>query len=104
MKNLTKENSILDDVSAKFRMLRLEKDTRLLKPRQYRTVGGYPVAVEEWSWEGTRGNSIVFLTSDVGELTDKALLDLLTLEVAGVTDATISRRDNFVYVNHSFVA
>jgi len=77
------ESNILDDVGAKFKTLRLEKDTRLLKPRQYRTIGGYPAAVEEWSWEGTHGNSIVFLTSDVGELTDQALIDLLALEVSG---------------------
>lgn len=95
---------ILDDIAAKFKNLQIDEETKLLKPRQYRAVGSFPAALEQWKWEGVRGKSIIFLKSDVGSLSDQALLDLLAHEVVGETDATISRREEFIYINHSFVA
>ncbi len=73
---------------------------------RYRLVAGIPLLLEEWSFEGIRGETAVFLSEHVAGKDDAALENFLR-EQAGVDvsgSVTVVRRGEYVLVNFGFEA
>lgn len=67
-------------------------------------LDGHPVMVESWYWEGISGQSLIFIESDVSELTDQDLVDRVrtAMLVDPDSEITLRRNDGFVFVNYAF--
>ena len=81
----------------------IDQDTRVLG-EEYRRHDGYDLLMERWVWDGIKGNSIIFLTRQVGGLSDFTLEDLAR-EIAGLEPfdrVTLKREEGFTYVNYGF--
>jgi len=81
----------------------IDEDTRILK-EEYRRYDDYDLLMEQWVWDGIKGNSIIFLTCQVDGLSDFSLEDL-TREIAGLDpfgQVTLKRKKDFIYVNYGF--
>lgn len=81
----------------------IDEDTRIIE-EEYRHHDGYDLLLEQWIWEGIQGSSIVFLTRQVGGLSDFTLEDMAR-EIAGldlVDQVTLKREEGFTYVNYGF--
>lgn len=55
---------------------------------------GFRVRIEHWSWEGVRGNSIIFRSEDIAEISDEEL-------IARVTKSPLHRIDSGVTLNRT---
>lgn len=81
----------------------IDEDTRILD-EEYRNHNGYDLLMEQWVWDGIKGNSIIFLTRQVGGLSDFTLEDLVR-EIADLDPfdhVTLKREKGFTYVNYGF--
>jgi hypothetical protein len=82
----------------------VEPETRIRSSR-YRRIAGIPLLLEEWTYDGIRAHSVVFLAEHVG-MDDAALQTFLSqqarIEIGG--SVTVVRRDNFVCVDFGFEA
>ena len=83
----------------------VEEDTKILSAKYFR-ADGTPFLLENWSADGIRGSTAVFLTQHVSGMDDDALQQFLK-EHAGVVElgeTTIVRRAEHVFVNFGFEA
>ena len=71
----------------------MEDDTNLYGSSNF-DFQGFRVRVEHWSWEGVRGNSIIFRSEDVAEISDEEL-------ISRVTNSPLHRIDSGVTLNRT---
>lgn len=82
---------------------RIHEDIRILE-EEYRRHDGCDLLMEQWVWNGIRGKSIIFLTRQVGGLSDFTVEDLAR-EIAGLAPfapITLKREESFTYVTYRF--
>ena len=80
----------------------IEDDTQVFV-QQFERIDKIPLLLELWKWDGTIGQSAVFLSDDVEQWTDERLIAF----VAGVVHAdlapvTVKRLRDFTFVNYGF--
>ena len=83
----------------------VEEDTRILAAK-FSRVGGIPLLVEKWAWDGVTGMSAIFLTEHVAGMDDAALKNFL-LEYGGADlsgGVTIARGETYTFLNFGFEA
>lgn len=88
----------------KFQNVPIEPDTRVLSRKPY-TIGGYETLHERWSWDGVKGETLVFVSSEVSGLGDGELRELVTKSELFNADSqvTIKRSDSgYTFVNFNF--
>lgn len=93
-------------MNARFQHVPVEEDTKILR-REITTVGGHEVLHEKWSWDGVKGETIVFVSSEVAQLSDGELEQLAReshlLELG--SQITIKRAESgYTFVNFNFRA
>lgn len=90
-------------LNIKFSNIPIEKDTRILFQKQCK-LGGYDVRHEIWSWDGYRGESLIFSNDDVAGLTDRDIKRLV--RTSGLIDEgsamTLNRSTDFTFCNFNF--
>ncbi len=86
----------------KFKNLGTDEDTTILQ-RQYDSFNGIDAAMELWLWDGFEGQSIIFCTKDVENLTDEELTNMIKTHYK--TDSVTLSRVNpeYVFLNFNFV-
>ena len=91
-------------MSDKFKNVPVEPETRVFK-RSLTVVSGYDALHEQWSWEGIKAESFVFLSDDVAEFSDK-VLERIVRDTEGVDEGsqiTLKRSESgFTFVNFNF--
>jgi hypothetical protein len=93
-------------MNAKFKDVPVEEDTRVLR-REVVTVGGREVLHEIWTWDGVRGETIVFVSKEVGGLRDTELEAIVRQSnmVELGSQITIKRSDSgFTFASFNFRA
>ena len=88
----------------KFQDVPKEPDTRVLSRKPY-NVGGYEALHERWSWDGIKGETLIFVSSEVSSLGDANLRKLLSESELFEADSqvTIKRSDSgYTFVNFNF--
>ena len=90
-------------MNEKFKNLKTDTDTKILF-RQEMQFGDKDVVYEKWIWDGISAESIIFLSDDVKSLDDVALeQEVKTSSIVNVSSSvTISRQDEFTFVNFNF--
>jgi hypothetical protein len=91
----------MDDLKALFQSVTPEEGTRITSV-EYGYVGQFPIRQERWSWDGIKGQTVVFRSEDVNGLSDRVLEALLRSELDVQGQITIKRSERFAFVNHSF--
>jgi hypothetical protein len=82
----------------------VEEDTRILHVA-YRRVAGIPFLLEEWSADGIKGSSAVFLTEHVAQMSDSELQQWLADQRVNLGGrVTIAREATHTFVNFGFEA
>jgi len=87
----------------KFKNLTTEADTEILF-RKSMNFGDKNVVYEKWIWDGITAESIIFLSEDVKTLDDVEFeQEVRTSSIVTVSSSvTISRQDEFTFVNFNF--
>ena len=90
-------------MNEKFKNLTTDADTQILF-RQEMLFGDKDVVYEKWIWDGITAESVIFLSDDVKALDDAALeQEVKTSSIVNVNSSvTISRQDEFTFVNFNF--
>ena len=91
----------MDELKAMFQSITPEEGTRITSIH-YGYAGTYPTRQETWSWEGIKGQTVIFRSEDVASLSDGELETLVRAELKVQGQITIKRTDRFAFVNHSF--
>lgn len=86
----------------KFENLETDSDTEILW-REVTTVGNYDVMVENWKWEGLKGNSLIFVSEDVKHLSEAELKNIAKEFINGYDKITLTRGDDFTFMNYNFI-
>jgi hypothetical protein len=93
-------------MNEKFRGVPVEEDTKVLR-RAVVTVGELEVLHEKWSWDGVRGDTFVFVSSEVADIGNEALEGMVRLSalVEPGSQVTIKRSDSgYTFVSFNFRA
>ncbi len=87
----------------KFKNLTTDAGTRILF-RKSITFDDKDVVYEKWIWDGITAESIIFLSEDVKTLDDVEFeQEVRTSSIVTVSSSvTISRQDEFTFVNFNF--
>jgi hypothetical protein len=86
----------------RFDSIPMEDDTVLMLRKQV-SIGGFSCVHEVWRWDGVSGESVIFRSEDVEQLTDEEILDLIgALKKSPEESATVKRKSDFVFVNFNF--
>ena len=80
----------------KFDEIPIEEDTRIISREQVK-IGEYDAVHEKWFWDGIYGDSYIFLSEDVKDLSEEEILAL-----ANKVNATFKRLDRYTFVNFNF--
>ena len=90
-------------MNEKFKNLTTDTDTQILFHQEMQ-FGDKDVVYEKWIWDGITAESIIFLNEDVISLDDAALeQEVKTSSIVNVNSSvTISRQDEFTFVNFNF--
>jgi hypothetical protein len=86
----------------RLRCVPTDEDT-FVRAVSFATVGGIPVRFEKWICSDVTGRSAIFLSEDVGAMTNAEIVRIL--QDAGVNlcgTITFSRKDTFAFVNFDF--
>lgn len=87
----------------KFENIPVEPNTKIhfSSPMKW---GGLDIVYQKWSWGDIRAESIIFLTEDVKDMSDKALEEDIREGPLVRKDSkmTIKRGDKFTFVNFNF--
>jgi hypothetical protein len=87
----------------KFENVGEDDDTTILM-RQTETFFGYDVMMECWLWDGFQGQSVIFCTKDVENLTDEELTNMIKTHYK-TDEITLSRvNPEYVFLNFNFIA
>ena len=92
-------------MSSQFDNVPVEPDTRILMQVEA-NLDDYAVLYQKWSWDGITAESFIFPTAAVTSLTDGALKSLAASSPMVKPDSamTLSRQDQFCFVNFNFVS
>ena len=93
-------------MNEKFRGVPVEEDTKILR-REVMTVEGHEVLHEKWSWDGVRGETMIFVSRDVAELGNESLERMVrgAPQVESGSQITIKRSDTgYTFVSFNFRA
>ena len=85
-----------------FKKRKIDLDTQVIQENPLK-IKEYNCLHEIWKWEAIKGESIIFLTSEVDQLGNDVLEDLVN--DSGLVTSPIfthSRGDVFTYVNFNF--
>lgn len=88
----------------KFKKVPVEEDTKI-KRSHVTQVGGLEALHQKWVWEGIIAESLIFLASDVKELSDNVLLEIVGESGIMKNDSksTITRNSSgYTFVNFNF--
>ncbi|MEG2079183.1 hypothetical protein [Chryseobacterium sp.] len=86
----------------KFQNLTTDEETKILF-RQQTIFNGYDAMMESWIWDGIEGQSVIFYSNDVKNLTDEELMNLIKEHYKNET-FTISRNNaDYVFLNFNFM-
>ena len=91
-------------MSDKFDTVPVEEDTQVLASLKA-TLGEYEVLYQKWFWDGITAESIIFISEDVEQMSDKGLETKVRTSPAVKSDSeiTIKRSDSgFTFVNFNF--
>jgi hypothetical protein len=66
----------MDDLKALFQSVTPEEGTRITSVR-YGYVGQFPIRQERWSWDGIKGQTVVFRPEDVMRMSMVSLIVFL---------------------------
>jgi hypothetical protein len=78
----------------------IDADTRIISCK-YTKIDNYDVLIEEWSWEGIKASSVVFLENQIEQLHDSQVMQLVLNHLNVDGQMTISR-DDFGYTFVSY--
>lgn len=99
MKN---EKKAPNEIEEKFAEVSVEKDTELISVSTAK-LGDHHVRHEVWRWDGVKGETLIFLSEEVGDLDDEAIEKLVVQSpYYSHGGFTIVRKENFVFVNFNF--
>ncbi len=87
-----------------FNNVPVEEDTRILSRKNIK-VDNLDALYEKWFWEGVKAESLIFIASDVSELSDAELELLVQQSTLPSTDSSFTfKRDSkgFTFVNFNF--
>lgn len=88
----------------RFKSVPRDSDTRILHRKVVET-GGFYAQYQKWSWEGLKGESLIFVRSDVTDKSDEALISLVKASDFWdeQSEVTVKRdREGFDFVNFNF--
>lgn len=82
----------------------IDEGIRIISEK-YLCYEDYHLLIEVWNWDGLIGKSLIFLTSQVVELSDSDIIQLATriLSLPAGEKTTLSRQEDFTYFNFGFV-
>ncbi len=89
---------------AKFDKLPVEQDTNVISRKRIKILN-YDAVHEIWSWDGIKGESIIFVTEEINELSENEIIDLVksAFQVEDISQVTISQgKSDFTFVNLNF--
>jgi hypothetical protein len=89
-------------VNDKFKAIPVEEDTRILQ-KKLMTVNGIDARFERWAWEGVIGESLIFVTEEISNLSDEQLWQSIVNQLS-IRDMkhTIKRQIDYSFVNFNF--
>lgn len=89
----------------KFANIPLDKDTRI-DAEIFTQINGLDAVHQRWFWDGVQGESLIFCTTDLQDISDEMLIHSLQGSMlAGHTDANVSRNESgYTFVNFGFKA
>jgi hypothetical protein len=90
-------------VRNEFSDIPIDTDTVVLSEKHIQ-LNGLNVLLQSWRWDGVKANSLIFQAADVTDFTYEAIKDiLLSSGLEGATaSSTISRKNDFVFINFNF--
>ena len=86
----------------KFKNRKIDSGTEILK-ESFVKIGRFNCLHEQWKWESTKGESVIFLTDEVRDLNQKDLEDIV--KSSGFVKKyvfTHSKGNEFTYVNFNY--
>lgn len=89
---------------AKFENLPVEFDTKVISREQIKILN-YDAMHEIWSWDGIKGESIIFVTEEINELSENGIIDLVksAFQIEDISQVTISQgKSDYTFVNLNF--
>jgi len=88
-----------------FKDLPVDKDTRIIKNSEIQ-INGIDVLNQKWNFDGIIGNSIIFKSPDVSNLSDTELLEFIKehSEIKINGSVTFSDKNGYRFVNYNFEA
>lgn len=89
-----------------FRNVPVEEDTKILR-REIIAVDGHEVLYEKWFWDGVKGETFVFVSTEVAKLSDGELEQLARQSALldPASQITIKRAESgYTFVNFNFRA
>ncbi len=88
----------------KFKNIPIEEGTKIIFSSPMRW-GEHEITYQKWKWDGIVAESIIFVSSDVENLSDSELRDDISSSpvVRKDSEVTISRGEEFTFVNFNFV-
>ncbi len=85
-----------------FKDLTTDSDTKIIS-RTISKIKEIPFAHELWSWDGIKGESIIFYTEDVLSFSDEDIIAIVfNNESKNIKDFTLKRTEKFVFLNFNF--
>lgn len=89
-------------MSDKFSAVPVEEDTRILLMHLI-AICGIDARFELWGWEGVVGESLIFVTAEIVDLSDELLWQNIVNQLS-LKDMrhTISRKAGYTFVNFNF--
>lgn len=88
----------------KFDRVPIEHDTTILF-QQTCKLSEYDVSYEIWSWDGVRGESIIFSNKDIDKLSDDEIVEKVLVSPLfklGTTPTLKRPESGFTFVNFNF--
>lgn len=81
----------------------VEEDTRI-KSRKLLNIDGLDARYEKWFWDGIYGESLIFYSEDIVDLSDEALKVFVTSSqlVNDTKSMTVKREEKYTFVNFNF--
>lgn len=93
------------DKNLKFAKIPVDEGTRI-DAEVLTKINGWDAVHQRWSWDGVRGESLIFCTEDLQGISEELLIDLLQSSVlAEFKDANVNQNENgYTFVNFGFEA
>lgn len=90
--------------NSKFASLPQDADTRI-KSQRHINMAGIDALHQVWTWDGVKGESLIFAAADLSEATDRQIVDMAQSAgfVTNDPDFDIKRSESgFVFLNFGF--